>query len=133
MGHEIQWLSFKSKEQKKKDLDDYTQWAFPYGMKQQEIVRSLLTQLFPKEDPSLAMMTYLLGRDAYHDHYKEKKESERNAIQDMYQELKKAAKGRHKKDIPSYMALIIADSKVDASLQYPSLSAIQEVARKLSE
>lgn len=72
MGKEIQWLSFKTREQKQADLDEYTRWVFKYGQPQKEKVEQILSRLFPKEAPSMAMMTYLLGRDAYYGRYNTK-------------------------------------------------------------
>ena len=63
MGREpFPWFSFKSKAQREKEQQRYGAWAFPYGAAQQERIRALLGELFPREEPSLAMVRYLNGR-----------------------------------------------------------------------
>ncbi|NLO98765.1 MAG: hypothetical protein GX386_00525 [Clostridiaceae bacterium] len=133
MGKEIQWLSFKTREQKQADLDEYTRWVFKYGQPQKEKVEQILSRLFPKEAPSMAMMTYLLGRDAYYGRYNTKKSSDRNPIKDMYDVLSKKRYQVPKKDIPLYMALIIADERVSEALDYPPDDVLHVVAARLME
>lgn len=131
MGKEIQWLSFKTSEQKQADLLEYTQWAFKFGQQQKKKVEEILARLFPKEIPSMAMMTYLLGRDAYYGKYSTKKPSDRNPLKDMYDTLSKKRHQVPKKDIPLYMALIIADERVSDTLDYPPDDVLHVVAERL--
>ncbi len=131
MGKEIQWLSFKTSEQKQADLDEYTQWAFKFGQEQKEKIEEILGKLFPKEIPSMAMMTYLLGRDAYYGKYGTKKSSDRNPLKDMYNVLSKKRYQVPKKDIPLYMALVIADERVSETLDYPPEDVLHVVAERL--
>ncbi len=131
MGKEIQWLSFKTREQKQADLDEYTQWAFKFGQQQKKKVEEILGRLFPKEMPSMAMMTYLLGRDAYYGRYTKKKSSDRNPLRDMYDVLSKKRYQVPHKDIPLYMALIIADERVSDTLDYPPDDVLHVIAARL--
>lgn len=131
MGKEIQWLSFKTREQKQADLDAYTQWAFKYGQPQKKMIEQILGRLFPKETPSIAMMTYLLGRDAYYGRYDTRKPSDRNPLKDMYDTLSKKRYQVPKKDIPLYMALIVADERVTDTLDYPPDDVLRVVAERL--
>ncbi|NLM12108.1 MAG: hypothetical protein GX213_15365 [Clostridiaceae bacterium] len=133
MGKEIQWLSFKTKAQKQAELDEYTKWAFKYGEGQKQKVEQILTRLFPKERLSLAMMTYLLARDAYYGMYGTKKSPDRNPIQDMYNVLSKKCYQVPKNDIPLYMALVIADERVSDTLDYPPDDVLRNVAGRLME
>jgi len=131
MGKEIQWLSFKTKAQKQAEFEEYKKWAFKYGDEQKQKVEQILGRLFPNEKPSLAMMTYLLARDAYYGKYDTRKPSDRNPIQDMYNVLSKKRYQVPEKDIPLYMALVIADERVSYTLDYPPDDVLRSVARRL--
>lgn len=79
----------------------------------------------------MAMMTYLLGRDAYYGKYGTKKSSDRNPLKDMYNVLSKKRYQVPKKDIPLYMALVIADERVSETLDYPPEDVLHVVAERL--
>ena len=133
MGKEIQWMSFKTKAQKQAGLDEYKKWAFKYGGKHKEKIEQILARLFPKERPSFAMMTYLLARDAYYGLYGTGNYRVRDPVQDMYSVLSKRCFQVPKKDIPLYMALVIADEKVSDNLDYPPDDEIYAIASELAE
>ena len=132
MGREpFPWLTFKSKAQRKKEEEAYAAWAFPFGARQQEMVRELLRQLLPKEDTSLAMMHFLLGKEAFCDKDEESQDPHRNPLQDAARALRGGGFRCRKQDLPVYLALIVADSRVDERLLYPDAAELQAAAQQL--
>lgn len=125
------WFRFKSRRQEQKEAAEYAAWAFPHGGDQQKAVRQLLSQLFPKEPTSVAMVNYLTGREAFSNRYGD--------YDDDYNPLHVTLLAlRHcstvpRWDIPLYMALIAADSRVDESLNYPDVEELRAAAQDLIE
>ena len=133
MGRELfPWLTFKSKEQRKKEEEAYAVWAFPYGTAQQEKIRSLLQELLPREDTALAMMCFLLGKEAYCDKYEENLDPRRDPLADAAFALRSGGFRCKKQDLALYLALIVADARVDEGLAYPSAEELRGAAQQLS-
>lgn len=124
-------LRFRSKKQQKKEMEAYAAWAFPHGPRQQEKVRALLAQLLPGEDTTIAMVIFLLGKEAFWDKDGRWEDEEREPVQDAARALRRSGMRVKAQDIPLYLALILADSRVDGELSYPTAEALREMAGSL--
>ena len=123
---------FRSQKQQKKELAAYAAWAFPFGTAQQEKIRALLRQLMPREDPSIAMVIFLMGKEAFCDKDGEREEDEpRDPLGDAATALRRSGLRVKKEHLPLYLALILADSRVDERLDYPAAEALREMAARL--
>lgn len=125
------WLRFKSRRQEAKEQAEYAAWAFPYGSAQQEKIRALLAQLFPREPISVAMVNYLTGREAFlnrYDDYDEGYDPLEAAMDELYH-----CATVPRRDITLYIALIAADSRAGESLEYPDPEEIRAAAGTLTD
>lgn len=123
------WWNFfeiKSFKQKEEEQRQYTAWAFPYGQTQQEIVQDLILELMPDEKKT-GLVVYLIGREAYQN--AETEDPMVAACRAMSDQLP----GRHRRKRYLFLALILADAKVDENLQYPNCETIRQEAKKLEE
>ena len=138
MGSLADMFVFKTKKQRERDQKRFDKWAFPYGEKQKEKVFEIVKELLPKEDPKAALAVFLMGRQAYRGSFKDDAEelaerTEENKLAALDQLLKTQLFGRYKKFIPYYKALVLADSQVDETLNYPSVEQLRRKAEELAE
>lgn len=119
-------LEIKSSKQKEEEQRQYTAWAFPYGHTQQEIVQKLILELMPDEKKT-GLVVYLIGREAY-----QNAEGE-NPMVAACRAMSHQLPGRHRRKRYLFLALILADAKVDGNLQYPDSETIRQEAKKLEE
>ena len=123
---------FRSKKQEQKEREAYAAWAFPYGPAQKEKIRALLTQLLPKEDAAIAMVIFLMGKEAFCDKDGEREDDElRNPLRDAAEALQHSGMRVRKQHLPLYLALILADSRVDERLLYPEVEELAAMAEQL--
>ena len=135
MGGIAEWFNFKTAKQRERERKMYARWAFPYGEAQKEKVLELICQLLPKEDPKAAMAVFLMGREALRGSFKDDPEdlaerTEQNKMAALDRTLETQLFGRYKKFIPYYKVLVLADLKVDETLNYPS---VEELRRRAEE
>ena len=138
MGGIADWFSFKSPKQREREQKQFARWAFPYGDAQKEKLLELVKELLPKEDPKAAMAVFLMGRQAYRGSFKDDAEdlaerTEERKLRALDYTLKEQLFGRYKKYIPYYKALVLADAKVDETLNYPSVEELRRMAEELSQ
>lgn len=138
MGSFMDMFAFKTKKQRERDARNFDRWAFPYGPAQRQIVIDLLKQLLPKEDPKAGLAVYLMGREAYGGSFKDDAEdlaerTEERKLRALDYQLKNQLFGRLKKYIPYYKALVLADSKIDETLNYPTVEELRRMAEELAE
>ena len=138
MGSLMDMFAFKTKKQRERDAKKFDRWAFPYGLPQREKVIELIKELLPKEDPKAALAVYLMGRQAYRGSFKDDAEdlaerTEDRKLRALDYQLSEQLFGRYKKFIPYYKALVLADSKVDETLNYPSVEELRRMAEELAE
>ena len=132
-----EWFSFKSKAEKERELRQYEKWAFPFGSAQKEKLTQLVAELLPEEPGKAAMMIYLMGREGYRGSVKEDPEEiaakpkERRMRRAMAQVDSMLPNRRKKKLLSRYVALILADSEVDETLNYPSVEQLRRQAEEL--
>ena len=113
---------FKTQDSKNREQKEYNNVMFPFGERQKEIVSGLVKELNTKESFSLAFFYYLQIRQ----------ECENTRFFDgdykfMYKVLKKNVSKKSSVDIFKYVVLAKYDSKIDESLNYPS---IEEIAKE---
>ena len=130
-----EWFTFKTAKQRAREEKQFARWAFPYGEAQKEKVLELIRQLLPKEDPKAAMAVFLMGREALRGSFKDDPEdlaerTEQNKMAALDRTLETQLFGRYKKFIPYYKVLVLADLKVDETLNYPS---VEELRRRAEE
>ena len=136
MGSIAEWFTFKSAKQRAREEKQFARWAFPYGDAQREKVLELIRQLLPKEDPKAAMAVFLMGREALRGSFKDDPEdlaerTEQNKMDALDHILANQLFGRYKKFIPYYKVLVLADLKVDETLNYPSVEELRRRAEEL--
>ena len=133
MGSLADMFVFKSKKQRERDAQKFDRWAFPYGLPQREKLIAIIRELLPKEDPKAALAVYLMGRQAYRGSFKDDAEdlaerTEEQKLRALDNLLKTQLFGRYKKFIPYYKVLVLADSQVDETLNYPSVEELRRQA-----
>ena len=120
-------FSWKSKSQQQQDQDDYEKWAFPYGQKQRERLVKLLLELFPKENEATTLIPFLTCKELFEKICKTPDMAD-TAISKMLNDVKKYKRIIRKKDMPTYVALVVADSRIDAECDYPTAQQIKNMA-----
>ena len=138
MGGIAEWFNFKTAKQRERERKMYARWAFPYGDAQREKLLQLFRELLPKEDPKTAMAIFLIGRQAYRGSYQDDPEdledrTGEEKLAAMEQVLETQLFGRYKRMLPYYEALVLADDKVDETLNYPSAEEIRRMAEALTK
>ena len=138
MGGIADWFSFKSAKQRERERKQFAKWAFPYGDAQRDKVFELVKELLPKEDPKAAAAVFLMGREAYRGSFKDDAEdlagrTEKDKLAALDSILRTQLFGRYKKFIPYYKALVLADSRVDETLNYPSVEELRRMAEALDK
>lgn len=131
------WFAIKTPAQRKKESKMYDRWAFPYGPAQKEKLQQILKELMPEEDPLSGMAVFLIGKEGYigsfkddpEDLAKRTEEGRRNAMDYV---LRGQLRGKFKKYIPHYKAMILADAKIDENLNYPSVEELKKMAEELA-
>ena len=136
MGSVAEWFTFKSAKQRAREQKQFARWAFPYGDAQREKVFELIRQLLPKEDPKAAMAVFLMGREALRGSFKDDPEdlaerTEQNKMDALDHILATQLFGKYKKFIPYYKVLVLADLKVDETLNYPSVEELRRQAEAM--
>ena len=138
MGTWMDLFAFKTKKQRERDAKKFDRWAFPYGMPQRDRIADLIKELLPREDPKAAMAVFLMGREAYRGSFRDDPEdlaerTEAGRLHALDRQLATQLFGRYKKFIPYYKALVLADAKVDETLNYPSVEELRRMAEELTE
>jgi hypothetical protein len=138
MGSIADLFVFKSAKQRAREQKQYDRWAFPYGNEQKEKLTQMVKELLPKEDPKAALAVFLMGRQAYNGSFKDDPEdlaerTEEMKLSSLDHLLATQLFGRYKKFIPYYKALVLADAKVDETLNYPSVEELRRMAEELAD
>lgn len=130
------WFTFKSKKQQEREFRHYTQWAYPYGDKQKEIVTRTLKELIPEEHAETAVAVFLIGKEGYQGSYDDEPEDLEDRTEEGKRNLavykmQRILTGRFRKSIYRYMAMILADAQVDENLNYPTVEELRQQAAEL--
>ena len=127
---EFNLFTWKSKEKLQKEQDEYAKWAFPYGQKQRDNLEALLREVFPKTSVPLALIPFLTCKELYNDAL-EKSGSREKAIHELSSKQINYKQIIKKKEMSTYIALVIADSEIDEQCEYPTADAIRMSAQDL--
>ncbi len=129
MVGEFNWLSWKTKKQRKKEEAAYYSRSFPYGEPQRLKIAELLKELFPEEDESAAMIAYLTCKEVFTDARENDSESETQlALKVMKKYLKRYKMIVKPDDLATYTSLVLADCKITEALEYPTADEIRAAA-----
>ena len=136
MGSIADLFLFKSAKQRAKEEKLFARWAFPYGEVQREKITQIIRELMPKEDIKSGIALFLIGRQAYGGAYDDDPEDlaerqESDKLEALDRQLENHLFGKYRKLLPYYKALILADAKVDETLNYPSVEELRQSAEKL--
>ncbi len=127
---EINIFSWKSKEQQKLEQADYEKWAFPFGPAQREKLVKLMLEVFPKENEQTVLIPFLTCKELYCKFAKTPDQSD-YAIKSLLTNIKKYKRIISKHEMPTYVALVVADQKIDENLEYPTAQQIKDMAEGL--
>lgn len=142
MSSIMEWLGLKSVQQRALEAKRYDRWAFPYGSAQKEKIIELLRQLLPEEKEKMALLVFLQGKQGYTGGNAAEGKPPRECsfekrIYYAQWAMETTLRGKLRQRMPRYLALIIADQKVDQNLQYPSvedlLKQAEEIQRYINE
>ena len=138
MSSVMEWLGFKTAKQRALEAKRYDRWAFPYGQAQKEKVTQLLSQLLPEEKSQMAMLIFLQGKQGYTGGNAAEGKPPRECSDDKriyYAQwaMETTLRGKLRKRMPRYLALIVADQQVDERLQYPSVEQLLQMAEALDQ
>ncbi len=125
-------FSWKSKKTQEKEAKEYEAWAFPYGNEQRKKLEELLTQLFPKETAVTALIPFLTCKELFEQVMKNHI-TEEATVNHMLSKVKKYKQVIRKKDMPMYLAAVLADRKIDYNLLYQSADEVREAALELEK
>lgn len=125
-------LTWKSKAQQKKEAEEYAKWAFPYGEAQREKLLALLFEVFPKESEPTVLVPFLTCKELFEGALT-KTGNEDSAIEVLVTDVKKYKRIIPKKNMPMYIAFVLADRSAGAELDYPSADWVREKAALIEE
>jgi hypothetical protein len=123
-------FSWKSRKKQSNEAAEYEIWAFPHGSAQREKLQALLLEVFPKETAATALITFLTARELFEGFCKAP-DLEDYAIDRMLNGVKKYKHIIRKKEMPLYVALVLANARIDADINYPTADDIRAKATQL--
>jgi hypothetical protein len=129
---EIQLLTWKNKAKQKQEAEEYEQWAFPYGEKQREALTKLLLEVFPKGNVATTLVPFLTCKELFEDVCKTP-DLRDYAAERLICGMKKYKLIIRKKEMPTYVALVLADSVINDECRYPSAEDIRAKAVQLEK
>jgi hypothetical protein len=121
-------FSWKSKEQQRQEDEKYAQWAFPYGEEQRRRLVRLMQEIFPRADEPAVLIPFLTCKELFGRMCKSPAQVD-YAVGKLLNDVKKYKQILKKKDMPIFVALVVADSQVDEKLEYPSADEILAMAK----
>lgn len=124
---EINFFVWKSKAQQKEEEANYEKWAFPYGQPQREKLVKLMLEIFPKESEATVLIPFLTCKELYTKLCKTPDLAD-YAIGKLLTDVKKYKRIIRKHEMPLYVALVVADSRINDKLEYPTAEQIKEMA-----
>ncbi|MBQ8974501.1 MAG: hypothetical protein IJ072_02120 [Oscillospiraceae bacterium] len=131
----IPWLQFKSKREREREQQEYEKWAFPYGQAQSDKIKSILKELFPREDIRISMTCFLTAKEMFNSDVSSgyySPELHDKSVNILRKELKYYRQLFPKGTDTLYLALGMADTQVGPELQYPSCDELRETAEYLT-
>ena len=127
---EFKLFQFKNREQREKEEREYALWAFPYGDLQRDNLTALMRELIPKESIQIFLASFLTCKELY-ESILEKSESREVAIERMLNEIKRYNQLIKPKEMPMYLALVLADEELDERCEYPPVEVVKAKIQQL--
>jgi len=132
---EFRLLQFKSREQSEKEEREYAGWAFPYGDLQKENLSALMLELNPKVTIQFALVSFLTCKELFERTLKryeaqegtqEYHKAHESSVSTMLNDVRVYKQLIKTKEMPMYLALVLADEDIDERCEYPSVDEIRE-------
>ncbi|SHH82999.1 hypothetical protein SAMN02745823_01088 [Sporobacter termitidis DSM 10068] len=120
-------FTWKSKAQQEQEQVDYEKWAFPYGQKQRDNLVKLMLEVFPKENEATTLIPFLTCKELFGKLCKTPDMFD-YAIGKMLTDVKKYKRVIRKKEMPLYVALVVADARIGEDCEYPSAQQVKDMA-----
>ena len=120
---EYQLFSWKSKATQEKEAEEYEKWAFPYGEKQRDALQKLLSAVYPNSSIPGTLIPFLTCKELF-EALLNKHGSSNTAVDVLINTQKKYKNVIKKKEMTTYIALVLADSTVDEQCNYPTVEEI---------
>jgi hypothetical protein len=117
-------FSFKSKEEKARSYDAFSNRVFPYGDEQRDKILEILTELFPKEKARYVLMHYILVKDGMTG--EDSLDFEEASKKVKHSPIKATAEIQ-----AGIRALVNADFNINEKLEYPSLEELRTAAKEI--
>ena len=129
---EFQIFTWKSKATQETEMAQYEKWAFPYGQKQRDNLQALLLAVFPKGNVATTLVPFLTCKELYEGVLK-KSGGRDMAVDTLLNTQKKYKRIITKKEMSTYIVLVLADAGIDESCEYPSAEDILDRAKELEK
>ena len=127
---EFRLFTWKSKAAQEKEQEEYEKWAFPFGQQQRENLEALLKAIFPKGSDKITLVQFLTCKELYDGAIK-KADSRDDAIIGLFNNSRNYRQIINKKEMPTFIAIVIADAEIDERCQYPEADAILASAQEI--
>jgi hypothetical protein len=127
---EFRLFTWKSKAAQEKEQEEYEKWAFPFGQQQRENLEALLKAIFPKGSDKITLVQFLTCKELYEGALK-KADQRDAAIIDLISNNRNYRQIIRKKEMPTFIAIVIADAEIDEQCQYPEADAILASAQEI--
>jgi len=125
-------FSWKNKETLAREQEEYGVWAFPHGEEQREKLETLMQELCPKEPVAFLLMGFLTCKELY-ERFVKKLGSSEKAVDYLLNKEKKYKSIIRKKEMPRYVALVLADTEYEKRGGYPTANDIQALIDRNDE
>ena len=129
---EFQLFTWKSKTAQQNEQIEYEKWAFPYGQKQRDNLQKLLLEVYPKESVVTTLVPFLTCKELYEGVLK-KTGGRDLAVDTLLNTQKKYKRLILKKQMATYIALVLADANIDESCEYPTADEIRARTQELEK
>jgi hypothetical protein len=127
---EFQFYIRKSRAKEREEDAAYASWAFPRGEDQREHVQSLLLELFPNESVPTTLIPFLTCKELFDQSVKAFGFD--HTAHHLVCDVVKYKRIIRKEDMPTYVALVLADHAAEKSHVYPTADAIRAKAAELT-
>lgn len=133
----LQWFSYRSPRQARRDACRYDAWAFPYGEAQQRCIRQLLAQLVPQQPAQIAMARYLVAREGLLGAWDDPDYAQQVPEEERFIAAAKRLRGQlyHKinTELGLYLALAEVDVAIGPELRYPGADQLRTRGAELTD
>ena len=122
---EYSLFTWKSKAAQESEQEEYAKWAFPFGENQRENLEALLLSLFPGKSVPETLIPFLTCKELYEGTLKKCGSGEK-ALDVLINKQKNYKQIVKKKELTTFLALVLADAKVGEDCVYPGIDKIRE-------